>query len=390
MNAAVIYSWPALIFWIGLYQCVLLAPIIWIKDKEKPLPYRLMAIFLLIMGFRLLVSIIQFGPEADLETLFPLIDFSGVLILLYSPLFYFYIKSFVQRDFRFEKKHLLHLLPLLLPVVIRIIVGLFMPEEGEKWRLAFHLGIPPPIEVRIVGAFILLSYSIYFFAGFRLLLRFRQFIRRTASFEDDSYVKWLVFLAFVLLMPVISMVLTGIFIGRPVNIPYPSYGISLMVSVITVLALVAPKVFKGLPEELKVEKEEELQPKRYESSSLSAGQKELLHKNLLKHITEQKPYLDQELTISQLATQLQVNSKYLSQVINEKQEQNFMDFINGHRIERARELLCSPVFEYYTIQAIAEEAGFKSKSAFYNAFKKVTGMTPVEFKKMSGRENERI
>jgi AraC-like DNA-binding protein len=342
-----------------------------------------MAVFLLIMGFRLLVSIVQFGPEPDLRQLFILIDFSGLFILLYSPLFYFYIKSFIQRNFHFERRHLIHLAPLIIPIAARIIVGLTIPEEGQRLRRAFHEGIPPPIEVRFVGAFILLIFMSYVVAGLRLLARFRKFVKRTASFEDTLHFRWLFFIAFVLLLPVISVVMTGIFIGRPINIPYPSYGISLMASVITVVVMIKPEVFKGIPENLKVETEEELEPKRYESSTLSSTQKEALNQKLLQHIASQKPYLDQELTISQLADQLNINSKYLSQIINEKQEQNFMDFINSHRIERAKELLLSPAFQYYTIQAIAEEAGFKSKSAFYTAFKKFTGMTPVGFKKMS-------
>jgi AraC-like DNA-binding protein len=383
MNAAVIYTWPALVFWIGLYQCVLLAPILWFKEKEKTLPYRIMAVFLIIMGFRLLVSIVQFGPEPDLRRLFMLIDFSGLFILLYSPLFYYYIKSFIQRDFKFKKRHIIHFLPLLVPITARLIVGLTMPEEGQKIRMAFHEGIPPPVEVRVVGAIILFTFMGYLVAGLRLLARFRRFIKRTSSFEDFTYFRWLLFIAFVLLLPVISVVLTGIFIGRPVNIPYPSYGISLMVSVVTVVLIIQPEVFKGIPEELQVEKEEELEPKRYESSSLTSGQKDNFHQKLISHMSSEKPYLNQELTISQLADQLQINSKYLSQIINEKQEQNFMDFINRHRIERAKELLLSPAYQYYTIQAIAEEAGFKSKSAFYTAFKKFTGMTPVAFKKMS-------
>jgi AraC-like DNA-binding protein len=381
MQSTVIYSWPAVIFWIGLYQCVLLAPVIWLKGGEKKLPYRLLTVFLLIMGFRLLVSIVQFGPAPDLGKLFMLIDFSGLLVILYSPLFYFYIKSFIQRDFRLQKRDLLHLLPLLIPIAIRIFVVLAMPEEGQKIRRAFHEGIPPPIEARVVGGIILLVFVGYFVAGFRLLLRFRRFIRSTAAYEDNRYFKWLVFLAVVLFMPVISTVLTALFIGRPVNIPYPSYGISLMVSVITVIVMVQPEAFKGVPEELKVEKEEELEPKRYESSSLTEAQKEAFHQQLIQHVTTERPFLNQELTIGQLAEQLDIHAKYLSQVINEKQQQNFMDFINGHRIERAKEMLLSPAFQYYTIQAIAEESGFRSKSAFYNAFKKFTGMTPSEFKK---------
>jgi AraC-like DNA-binding protein len=67
------------------------------------------------------------------------------------------------------------------------------------------------------------------------------------------------------------------------------------------------------------------------------------------------------------------------QVINEKTKFNFNDYINTYRIEVAKELLISPENNKLTIDTIAEKAGFNSKSPFYIAFKKHSGMTPKSF-----------
>ena len=67
--------------------------------------------------------------------------------------------------------------------------------------------------------------------------------------------------------------------------------------------------------------------------------------------------------------------------------QNFFDFINGYRIKEAKRLLVDPKGELLTILAIAEEVGFNSKSSFNTAFKKITGMTPTEYKKSVSLNN---
>jgi YesN/AraC family two-component response regulator len=77
-----------------------------------------------------------------------------------------------------------------------------------------------------------------------------------------------------------------------------------------------------------------------------------------------------------------VSANNLSQVINEKTGFNFNDYINTFRVEEAKNILTSPEYQKLTIEAIAEKAGFNSKSPFYTAFKKHAGMTPKEFAAM--------
>ena len=62
-------------------------------------------------------------------------------------------------------------------------------------------------------------------------------------------------------------------------------------------------------------------------------------------------------------------------------QQNFVTFINAYRIEYAKNLLNNPEKNNLTIEAIGQGSGFKSKSAFNNAFKKITGINPSDFKR---------
>lgn len=94
-----------------------------------------------------------------------------------------------------------------------------------------------------------------------------------------------------------------------------------------------------------------------------------------------KPYRKPDLTLSSLSNQIRIPVHYLSQVINEKINCHFLDFINRYRIEEAKSSLIDQSSENYTIEAIAYEVGFNSKSTFYSAFKKVTNTTPANYRK---------
>jgi AraC-like DNA-binding protein len=119
---------------------------------------------------------------------------------------------------------------------------------------------------------------------------------------------------------------------------------------------------------------------KYVWSKLTAGEKS----NIMDKVTEflgdkEKPYINPKLSLQDVSLLLEINPNRLSQVINEKTGLNFKDYLNSYRVEEAKLLLLSPEFQKLTIEAIAEKAGFNSKSPFYAAFKNHTGMTPKEF-----------
>lgn len=102
---------------------------------------------------------------------------------------------------------------------------------------------------------------------------------------------------------------------------------------------------------------------------------------LQKLISEKRIYKNPNLSLTTVAEQLSISSNYLSQLINQVTQTSFTDYINSYRVNEAKEMLKNSTYKNYTIVAIALEAGFNSKSAFYTAFKKVTGKTPTDYRK---------
>ena len=118
---------------------------------------------------------------------------------------------------------------------------------------------------------------------------------------------------------------------------------------------------------------------KYRKTKLSASENDRILRKLLTCVEGEKAYLKPELTIESLSSTLQTQKHLLSQVINERLEVNFYDFINSYRIKHAMELL-SKDKSGNSIAQIAFESGFNSLSSFNSVFKKHTGRTPSEYK----------
>ena len=87
----------------------------------------------------------------------------------------------------------------------------------------------------------------------------------------------------------------------------------------------------------------------------------------------EKIYLNPRLRLSDIARQIGTNRTYLSQYFNQEMKTTFFDYVNDLRIDHARRLLAETDL---TMERIAEQSGFCSKSTFYRAFKKRFGSTP--------------
>jgi AraC-like DNA-binding protein len=93
----------------------------------------------------------------------------------------------------------------------------------------------------------------------------------------------------------------------------------------------------------------------------------------------EKPWLDCELTLSDLANQLGVSESELTVILNQKMQTSFYKLVNGYRINLVKVKLAEPSNKRYTILAAAYDSGFNSKSTFYRIFKEETGLTPKQF-----------
>lgn len=106
----------------------------------------------------------------------------------------------------------------------------------------------------------------------------------------------------------------------------------------------------------------------------------LYFKKLETLMLKKRIYRDPYLSLVSTAEILGISACYLSSMVNNLLKKSFIDFVNEYRIADVKRNLLSEEFAHYTVVSVGLEAGFNSKSAFYSAFKKHTGLTPLEYK----------
>lgn len=128
---------------------------------------------------------------------------------------------------------------------------------------------------------------------------------------------------------------------------------------------------------------------KYQASSLTDKQKVILLDSINAIMENTKEFCKEDFSLEKLATLVNSNSRYISQVINETYHKNFNIYINDYRIREAR-IRLADIEHYgnYTIKAIAESVGYRSHATFVNAFRSITGIMPSMFQKMARGEQK--
>lgn len=143
----------------------------------------------------------------------------------------------------------------------------------------------------------------------------------------------------------------------------------------------APSV-RPCPPEGKAEKST-----RYITSNLGDEQYQRLVTRITDVMENTREYANCDFSLERLAVLVDSNSKYVSQVINGHYGKNFSSFVNDYRIRLACQMLSDTErYGNLTIRGIAGIAGYRSNTAFVNAFRKATGMTPSAYGKMAKEE----
>lgn len=114
------------------------------------------------------------------------------------------------------------------------------------------------------------------------------------------------------------------------------------------------------------------------------NQFEELFEQINQLLIDEEGYKDPDLNLNSLAQQVKSNSKYISQAIQQKTNKNFNTYINHLRIMEAQKLI-QDSFENMNLNLndVMYACGFKSRSTFYTAFQKETGMSPKQYKDLA-------
>ena len=112
-----------------------------------------------------------------------------------------------------------------------------------------------------------------------------------------------------------------------------------------------------------------------------------IYKGILYQLEIRRIFLDASLSLKKLCVILETNQTYLSNVVNKYFGCNFKELVNTYRVEYAKELLRAG---YCTLGEIHVRCGFKSKSAFYSAFAKIVGMSPLYYRRLEWRKQDDV
>ncbi|WP_276388948.1 helix-turn-helix domain-containing protein [Eudoraea chungangensis] len=341
---------------------------------------RLMGFFLI--TFSIHISVFLYSRYLEMPLIFE--QFRDQLILLLAPLCYLYFVSVLRFNFKFEKKHLIHLTPFILVSII-FMPRFFMVSELE--RIVFYQSFHAQLESKTYAAISIFSGAFYVVSMILLDYKNRT-LRSDYSHKTHLNYKWLKdFIPLVILFFVFSFLRTiAVYVS---NIDFvltarTTHTVLLLAFVtwLTLRSLYTPEIFKskGIKNQLvSVPRDKIFNLKNLPVTS-DVKKINLDITRLNSYIIKEKPFLSPDLTIKELARNLNINTQDLSLLINRHIGKHFFDFINEYRIEMAIKILQNPERKSTHVLEIQYEVGFNSKSAFHRAFKKHTGKTPKQFR----------
>ena len=120
---------------------------------------------------------------------------------------------------------------------------------------------------------------------------------------------------------------------------------------------------------------------KYARSALADDTAQALRTRLQHVMDSDQPFLENDLTLADLAQRVGATPHQLSQLFSQHLGETFFDFINRHRVDAVRLTLSRPQAAGRPLLEIALECGFGSKSTFNDTFRRLTGMSPGAYRR---------
>ena len=320
----------------------------------------------------------------ELFTQFNILSASFVsLFMLQGVFLYLYASRLVSKQKRFNKKSLLHLLPFA-AFNTYLLGASFFPDLANEIRLEnVHTNVHHPLLFQLFLIITLLSGPFYFILTLRLFKKHDINVFNNFSSIDTINLAWLrklvIIFGVVWTILIIITVIHHVFNLFSMVFCTDSLFLSLSVFVILIgyFGLKQKVIFENELEQQPILDEEKM---KYAGSTLTEDEASEYSEKLVEYMQKEKPYLNPELTLTQLASEIDITSHHLSQIINEQFKLNFFEYINQFRVEEVKARIRNPKFDNYSLLGIALDSGFNSKSSFNRIFKKFTNQTPSQYK----------
>ena len=311
-------------------------------------------------------------------------NFSEPLGFAIAPLLYLYIISSAGKSF--NTSQLLHFIPFAFYLFYSLLdyslspeykyncyIDVYHPELNRVPDVISH--DPDPLNIRtFVNELLILQLIIYLIISF---IEIRQAFRnKKQSFfaRNIKPLSWLRDFTFLILLMLIVLVLIKSIYYKDIGDYLIASFIALSIFITAIYIIRHSSLFQESVSTILYE------GRKYEKSSLKEEQKSIIL-DQLKEVMEKDKYFTNNLaSLPGLSKIVRVPLHHISQVINERCNQTFFEFIALYRIEEAKKILVNPEYADITIEEVAENVGYNSKSAFNKTFKKIVGNTPSQFK----------
>ena len=383
------------IFYLGSLFCALLTVYV-LLFKQNALrayaDYLLSAYFVFISFNAAIYLLIYYGLIVNVPYLYKT---AAPINFIIPPLAYLYVRAVLYNEKRIAIIDIWHFLPFLLFFINHLPFYLIPIAEKKAIVQAvtnnldltyqYQAGLLPEsytFVIRLIQSFIYLIFQ------WKLIVKFKK---QNEIFEIEHQIKmvlkWLKIFTWVTTVYFLAFIFLSLFVILNISV-FNNWGainfipgalLSSSFFVMSTYLLTHPGILAGLPfvkyrETNSILSNDEVNKIAFIEEDYS---KEI--ENISNYFNINKPYLNSNLTLSQVSVALNIPIRELSYILNNYFNQRFTDFVNAYRLKFITDKFNESYLDNFTIESVALEAGFATKSGFYKSFKKFYKTTPTEY-----------